>query len=161
MNTQTMTGRQRNAAATRSNGMNTSTFENRASFARAFVLLVAGLAMAGAGCSGGGEGERCIPQVLPNGSAGFSHNDCNNGLVCTTIVDPASGATCGESYCCKADGTSMHPNCNPSLIAPAPDGAAGICPVPTSSMTMPPPPDGAAGNDGSSDSAASPDASGD
>ena len=129
--------------------MNTSIFESRILTVRRLVALF-GLATAfalfgGAGCAGGGEGDRCIP------SPPFSHNDCNGDLVCTTIVDPATGATCGESYCCKADGTSTNSNCNPSLIAPAPDGAAGICPVPPSATaTMPLPEAGTEAGEGGS-----------
>ena len=102
-------------------------------------VLATWFALGSAGCSGGGEGERCIP------SPPFSHNDCNSGLVCTTIVDPTTGATCGESFCCKTDGTSTHPHCNPNLIAPALDGAPGICPVPPGTATMPSPDAGEAG----------------
>ncbi len=118
-----------NAAAIRSTEMTTSTFEKRtALFPRigSLALLLA-LASQTTACVGGREGDRCIPQ-----SVGFSHNDCNSGLTCMTIVDPASGATCGESYCCPSDGTSTNPACNASLIGPLPDGAAGICPVPPS-----------------------------
>lgn len=158
-----------NAIATRSTDMTTSTFEKRtALFTRmgqlALVLALTGQTM---GCDGGREGDRCVPVTLPNGSSGFSHNDCNDGLTCTTIVDPASGATCGESYCCPTNGPSSNPYCNASLIGPAPDGAAGICPLPPAT---PPSTSDAAGDvgtatDGPADApapeAASGDASGD
>jgi hypothetical protein len=104
--------------------MTTSTFEKRmALFTRigqlVFVLVLASQTIA---CDGGREGDRCV--------AALSHNDCNDGFTCTTIIDNASGATCGESYCCPTTGTSSSPYCNASLIGPAPDGAPGVCPIP-------------------------------
>ena len=134
-----------NAIAIRSAAMTKSTFEKRfALFTRVGPLaLLLALVGSTAACDGGREGDRCVPQ-----SVGFSHNDCNSGLTCTTIVDPASGATCGESYCCPSDGTSSNPYCNASLIGPAPDGAPGICPVPA---TATPPPSDASGEAGGDD----------
>ena len=142
-----------NAAATRSTEMTTSTFEKRtALFPRTGQLaLLLALASQTIACVGGREGDRCIPQ-----SAGFSHNDCNSGLTCTTIVDPASGATCGESYCCPSDGTSSNPACNASLIGPLPDGGQGICPLPATPVVS-----DAASESGESDGPASLDATGD
>jgi hypothetical protein len=108
--------------------MTTSTLKKRTAISTRIghLVILFGLAIPALACVGGREGDRCIPV-----SAGFSHNDCYSGLTCTTIVDPVSGATCGESYCCPTDGLSGNPNCQPSLIGPLPDGAPGICPLPT------------------------------
>jgi hypothetical protein len=77
------------------------------------------------GCAlggGGGEGDRCNPDL--------SHNDCNSGLTCQVPADPVTGATCGESYCCPTPATGS-PNgyCNGANEAPRADGTLQ-CPVP-------------------------------
>ncbi len=79
------------------------------SVALALAMLVAN------GCDGGREGERCNPLL--------SHDDCNGGLVCT------QPATCAESYCCPANGSSTNPFCNGSACPPAPD-AGSASPTP-------------------------------
>ena len=139
--------------------MTKSTFKKRTALFTCMGRLAFLLALTGptTACDGGREGDRCVPQ-----SVGFSHDDCNSGLTCTTIVDPASGATCGESYCCPSSGPSSNPYCNASLIAPAPDGAPGLCPVPATATTAAPAPSDASGETGGDDgpAASSGDASG-
>jgi hypothetical protein len=95
----------------RSIGMNTSTFEKR-SISRigwSLVAILAG-ALTVTGCEQGAEGDRCNPAL--------SHDDCNDGLVCTIP------AYCVENYCCPATGTSGNPFCQPGCNGgAAADGA--------------------------------------
>jgi hypothetical protein len=70
------------------------------------------VALAASGCAeggGGDEGERCNPAL--------SHNECNDGLVCS------QPDLCPENYCCPAAGGSSHPNCQTGCNG----GAAAIC----------------------------------
>jgi hypothetical protein len=67
-------------------------------------MALAVLALSGSGCAGGGEGDRCNPF--------FSHNDCNDPLVCTSFTLPGTMTACGESYCCPANGLSSNANCS-------------------------------------------------
>jgi hypothetical protein len=92
----------------------------------AAVASVLTLAMVVAGClegGGGGEGERCNPDL--------SHNECNGSLTCQTVFDPVTLATCGESYCCPVvPTTSSNGYCNGTFEAPPSDGGLGPCPIP-------------------------------
>ncbi len=81
-------------------------------FSRIGILLLVGsasLVTLSAGCDGGSEGDRCNPSL--------SHDDCNDGLVCTQPVD------CPENYCCPSSGNSTNPNCQAGCNG----GQASIC----------------------------------
>jgi hypothetical protein len=80
------------------------------------VLSVTALITLLPACDGGREGDRCNPNL--------SHNDCNDGLLCTT---PSS---CAESYCCPSDPSkSSNPYCNgkgcPAPATTTPEADAG------------------------------------
>jgi hypothetical protein len=93
--------------------------------ARVLLLAstIAGISIIANGCDGGGEGDRCNPNL--------SHNDCGEGLTC---MQPA---TCVESYCCPSDpSTSSNPFCN-GQACPAVDGGAGEAGGDDSSTTTP------------------------
>ncbi len=75
----------------------------------ALVVGSSAIAILSAGCDQGSEGDRCNPDL--------SHNECNDGLVCTQPVD------CPENYCCPASGNSSNPNCQPGCNG----GQASIC----------------------------------
>jgi hypothetical protein len=87
------------------------------------AISTAALLLAFAGCSQGGEGDRCNPD-LSSGSYGSTSakGDCNGGFVC---FQPS---LCAENYCCPppgADGTS--PSSNPNCQTGCNGGAASIC----------------------------------
>ena len=90
--------------------MGIPTFSTSSAVRVALTLAVAlvSIALLGNGCAGGGEGDRCNPNL--------SHNECDNGLTC---VQPS---TCAESYCCPSDpAKSSNGYCNGSLC-PQPEG---------------------------------------
>ena len=74
------------------------------------ALLSAALVSGAGGCAGGGEGDRCNPDL--------SHNDCNNGLTCQQPPQ------CPENYCCPSTGTSSNPKCQPGCT---PGGVQALC----------------------------------
>lgn len=93
----------------------------------AVASAVATVTAACAEGGGGGEGDRCNPAL--------SHNECNGDLTCQIPADPATGATCGESYCCPTPATaSGNDYCNGKNEAPLADGTLQ-CPIPASSSS--------------------------
>jgi len=77
------------------------------------ITLVASVVV-GAACTaeewgGGGEGDRCNPNL--------SHNECGGGLQCT------QPALCPENYCCPTSGVSGNAYCQTGCNG----GAASIC----------------------------------
>src|SRR5215472_6646940 len=107
---------------------------NVVSLAAPLVLAIGGvLAIAGAGCDTGNEGDRCNPSL--------THDECGAGLMCTSRPD------CPEAYCCPTNGSSSNPYCQygcagglATLCAAAP--GADVCPQPEAGD------DGAAGDGG-------------
>lgn len=85
--------------------MNTFSLRTGVAFA-AFALATVTGATA---CNQGSEGDRCNPSL--------SHDECNDGLVCSQPVD------CPENYCCPANGESSNPNCQAGCSG----GQASIC----------------------------------
>jgi len=73
------------------------------------LLFLVILALFGAGCHQGSEGDRCNPDLIP------SQDECNSGLTCQVP------STCVEAYCCPMDlSSSSNGFCN-GKSCPVPD----------------------------------------
>ncbi len=81
----------------------------RSVLARLGAAAVTSLVLLASACDGGGEGDRCNPNL--------SHDECGTGLSCQ------QPAYCPESYCCPTSGSSSNPFCQPGCNG----GAAAIC----------------------------------